>query len=167
MISGAPALLCKQLTRLALTPAAFKAAGAALKVTLDDHDEVTKAARKGRTRTTSRGSKSKGREGVLAVRDWLLAAFKDVIYPDDIVIQTTSVGGSDLYVSPMASRVFPYAPEIKNVQTLNVWKALKQAEVNARKRHKPPILFIKRNNTPLHVVIDAEAFADLLRNQHE
>ena len=157
--------LDKQLARLAATPAAQAAACAALKAVLDAHDEVAKAGRKGRTRTTSRGSKAKGREGVLAVRAWLLDTFR-AFAEDDIVVQTTSVGGSDLHLSPAASVVFPYAPEIKNVQTLNVWKALKQAEVNARKRGKPPILFIRRNNTPLHVVIDAAEFARIFRTSH-
>ena len=161
MIPGAPALLGKQLARLALTPAAFKAAGVALKTILDEHAEVSKAARKGRTRSTSRGSKSKGREGVLAVREWILATFP-ALEPDDIVIQTTSVGGSDLQVSPVARTFFPYAPEIKNVQTLNIWKALKQAEVNARKRGRPPILFFRRNNSDLYVAISAAEFAKVL-----
>lgn len=163
MIPGAPSLLIKQLARLALTPAAFAAAGVLLKATLDEHDEVTKAARKGRTRSTSRGSKSKGREGVLAVRDWILATFKDAIHPDDVVIQTTSVGGSDLQIGFSASKFFPYAPEIKNVQTLNVWKALKQAEINARKKGKPPILFFRRNNSDLYVAINAAEFARILQ----
>lgn len=134
----------------------------ALKTVLDEHAEVSKAARKGRTRSTPRGSKAKGREGVLAVRDWIVATFTGFLTEDDIQVQTTSVGGSDLWLSPAACLQFPWAPEIKNVQSLNVWKALKQAEVNARKRGRLPILFIKRNHSDLFVVISAAEFARVL-----
>lgn len=101
------------------------------------------ACKKGHTRGTPRGVKAKGREGVVMARDWLLRVFL-ALQPDDVLIQTTSVGGSDIHYSPLAARLFPFAPESKRVQALNIWGALHQAETNAKKKGLRPVLFFSR-----------------------
>lgn len=147
--------LQKQVDQLSVLPPTVQLAVAeAVKSVLAEAAAVHKAARKGRTRTTVRGVKAKGRLGVLAVRAWLLATFPE-LEDDDIVIQTTSVGGSDLQLSPRARALFPFGIESKNTQTLNVWKALKQAEINAKKKGLNPVLFFRRNNSELYIALSA------------
>lgn len=128
---------------------------ASARVLIVEERALRDAKKKGRTRGTSRGSKRKGAEGVAAARAWLLGLFFD-LQPDDILVQTTSVGGSDLHFSPLAARLFPFAPESKRVQSLNVWGALHQAEANAKKKGLKPVLFFARNNSPLYVAFKAE-----------
>lgn len=110
----------------------------------------------------SRSAKAKGRRAVLEVRDLLYATFPD-LQEDDILIQTTSVGGQDVHLSPLAASKFGYAIECKNVEALNIWKTIEQARLNGVKKGRPPVIFIRRNTTPLHVVIQAEEFMRLVR----
>jgi hypothetical protein len=126
-----------------------------------EHDALAAACKKGRTAKKPASAKAKGREGVVMARDWLLRLFFD-LEPDDILIQTTSVGGSDLHYSPKAAKVFPFAPEIKRVQNLNVWGALHQAAVNATKKKLQPVLFFSRNNGPLYIAFKADDLAEWL-----
>lgn len=123
-----------------------------------EHDALQAACKKGRTGTKPRSFKAKGREGVVMARDWILRLFPD-LEPDDLLIQTTSVGGSDIHYSPKAAKYFPFAPESKRVQSLNVWGALHQAEVNAKKRKLKPVLFFSRNNGPLYIAFEADDLA--------
>lgn len=117
---------------------------AAARELIDQDDALKAACKKGRTSRTVSGVKKKGREGVQMARSWLLRLFFD-LEPDDILIQTTSVGGSDLHFSPKAAKLFPFAPESKRVQSLNIWGALHQAEVNAKKKGQRPVLFFSRS----------------------
>lgn len=132
---------------------------ASCKALVAEHDALADACRKGRTAKKQSSSKKKGREGVVAARDWLLRVFPS-LEPDDILIQTTSVGGSDLHYSPKAAKLFPFAPESKRVQSLNVWGALHQAEVNATKKGLKPVLFLSRNNGPLYIAFKADDLAE-------
>ena len=94
-------------------------------------------------------AKKKGRQGVVEARNWLLGWYS--LEPDDILIQTTSVGGSDLHFSPVAKRTFPFAPEVKFVESLNIWGAIHQAVANAKKRLMAPCLFFRRANHDMWV----------------
>jgi hypothetical protein len=135
----------------------------ALKVLVGEMEECASSAKgRGRRARTPSAAKAKGRAGVVEARE-LVLKWLDALEPDDILIQTTSVGGSDLHFSPKAARAFPYAPEVKNVENLNVWQALKQAEINSRKKGGTPILFFRRNNSTMHVAVTADEFLRLLR----
>lgn len=92
----------------------------------------------------------------------LLSLFPD-LQQDDILIQTTSVGGQDLHLSPAAVARFPFAVEVKNVERLNLWAALAQAQRNAAKKGLTPLLFCRRNGVDLHAVIRADRFLALWR----
>lgn len=116
----------------------------------------------GRRRSTPRGSKAKGRAGVEAAHNFLLMLLRQLdggIVPEDLLIQTTSVGGSDIHSSPRVSAVWPFAPEIKNVETLNIWKALEQARLNAVRKRLSPVLFFRRNNSKLFIAMESGDFA--------
>ncbi len=102
--------------------------------------------------------KAKGRrlqqELVAAIR----AAFPHL---EDDDIRNTPMGtqGEDILLSPAARKVWPFSTECKNVEALNIWKALAQAE---GKKH-PPIVVFRKNATKPHVALPLEVFLRILR----
>ena len=105
-------------------------------------------------------AKAKGRNLQQWVRDLILESFP-ALEPDDVPSTSMGAGGEDLLFSPAARRLFPYRVECKNVEKLNVWNAYQQAEANSGEHE--PILIMKKNRKKPLVVIDAEAFINLLK----
>ena len=105
-------------------------------------------------------AKAKGRNLQQWVRDLILESFP-ALEPDDVRSTSMGAGGEDLLLSPAARRLFPYSVECKNVEKLNVWNAYQQAEANSGEHE--PILIMKMNRKKPLVVIDAEAFVNLLK----
>ena len=105
-------------------------------------------------------AKAKGRNLQQWVRDLILESFP-ALEPDDVRSTSMGAGGEDLLLSPAARRLFPYSVECKNVEKLNVWNAYQQAEANSGEHE--PILIMKKNRKKPLVVIDAEAFVNLLK----
>jgi hypothetical protein len=135
-----------------------------LRALVEEHEALIHAGKPGRKARAPRSAKAKGRRAVLEVRDLLREAYP-AWEEDDLLIQTTSVGGQDIHLSPRATADFPYAIEVKNVEGLNVWKTIEQAKKNALKKGRLPIIFCRRNETPLHVVIAAREFVWLFRER--
>lgn len=104
-------------------------------------------------------SKRKGRKLVAELRESILGAFPE-LGGDDIQMVPTSVGGEDLKLSPAARRVWPFSTECKNVEALNVWKAIAQAKANAPK-HAPALVF-RRNNHEAWVAVSLDTMLSLL-----
>ena len=94
------------------------------------------------------------------LRAAILRAFPELCL-DDIVIQTTSVGGEDLILSRAARRVFPFSVEGKNQERLNIWSAIEQCENNA-KGHPPAVVF-RRNRTEAWAAINLRSLINLLQ----
>ena len=69
--------------------------------------------------------------------------------------------GEDLKFSPAARRVCPYSFECKNVEKLNIWSALKQAEENTKVGLQPAVVF-RRNHSDAYVAIKLEHFLTLI-----
>ena len=105
-------------------------------------------------------AKAKGRKLQQWVRDILLEAFPS-LEPDDVRSTSMGAGGEDVQLSPAARRLFPYSVECKSVEKLNVWGAYEQAEANSGEHE--PILIMKKNRKKPLVVMDAEAFVNLLK----
>ena len=86
--------------------------------------------------------------------DWIL-------HEDDI--RSTSMGapGEDIQFSPAARAMYPWSVECKNVENLNIWKALEQAESNS-KGHQPIVVFKKNQEEP-HAAMEFEYFMELYR----
>jgi len=98
------------------------------------------------------------------VRDLILEAFPS-LEPDDVRSTGMGQSGEDLQLSPAARRLFPYSVEAKNVEKLNVWGAYEQAEANSGKHE--PLLIMKKNKKKPLVVLDLEAFINLLKDNDE
>ena len=99
---------------------------------------------------SARSAKAKGRRLQNLVRDKLRAKFI-ILEEDDIKSQTMGMTGEDIVLSPAARKLIPFSIECKNVEKLNIWKSLKQAESNVHK-DATALLIITRNNTPVYVV---------------
>lgn len=93
---------------------------------------------------------------------FLLAAFPG-LQPDDIRSTSMGASGEDLLLSPAAREVFPFSTECKNVESLNIWKALEQA---AGRKHTPLVVF-RRNNCQPHVALPLESFLKLLKDAND
>lgn len=166
--------LQKQLDRLVASgdATALHEVTCEVKRILDERAALKKAGKKGRTARSPRHAKRKGAVAVHEVRAYLLGSFdgcaaytEPALHEDDILIQTTSVGGNDLHLSPIAQQLFPFGVEVKNKESLNVYEALAQAARSATKKGLLPILFFKKNGWPLHVALDARLFRRYLRGE--
>lgn len=147
--------------RFAMACATYRGLRPKVEALMRDEKFIANASRsRGRAKGGGRSSKAKGRSAVVDVQELLYATFAQLA-PDDVLVKATSMGGADLHLSPHAQTLFPFAPEVKNVETLPIWSALAQAACNAKGR--PPILFFKRANTAMYVALDARTFLDLLR----
>lgn len=74
--------------------------------------------------------------------------------------------GADIKLSPAAKKQIPYAFECKNHESLNIWKALKQAHDNATPGQNPVVIF-KRNNSKTYAVIECEHFFKLIEDDND
>ena len=108
-------------------------------------------------------AKNKGRVLQQWIRDLMLEAFPS-LEPDDVRSTSMGAGGEDVQLSPAARRHFPYSVECKNVEKLNVWAAYEQADANSG--NYEPILVMKKNRKKPLIVMDAEAFMELIKNQN-
>lgn len=105
-------------------------------------------------------AKGKGRRLQQWIRDLILESFTD-LEPDDVRSTSMGAGGEDILLSPAARRHFPYSVEAKNVEKLNVWGAYEQAASNCGDHE--PLLIMKKNHKKPLVVLDAEAFMNLVK----
>lgn len=113
--------------------------------------------KRGRAKGGGQSSKAKGRLGCQAVQQLLLDWLP--LTEADVFVKAGSQGGCDLHLSDAALKVFPYAIEVKNKETLNIWSALKQAADNAE--GQTPVVFFKRAHAPLFVALKADDFLRL------
>lgn len=70
--------------------------------------------------------------------------------------------GEDILLSPRARRVYPYSFECKNVEKLNIWKAINQARDNSGD-HIPAVVFTK-NREETFIAVPFEHFLELIRH---
>ena len=106
-------------------------------------------------------AKAKGRNLQKWVREKLIEELN--IHPEDIESRSMGAGGEDLIMARAAREKFPHSIECKNVEKLNVWEAYEQAEANAG--NYEPIVVMKKNHKKPLVVVDAEYFIGLFKNE--
>ena len=109
-------------------------------------------------------AKGKGRRLQQWIRDLILESFTD-LEPDDVRSTSMGAGGEDILLSPAARRHFPYSVEAKNCERLNVWGAYEQAAANCGDHE--PLLVMKKNHKKPLVVLDAEAFMQLVKKAND
>jgi len=107
---------------------------------------------------SAKSSKAKGRRLQNFVRDALRYVFIETwkklptLEEDDIKSQTMGMCGEDIVLSPAAKKLIPFSFECKNVEKLNIWSALEQADGNCDGR--TPIVVFKRNHSKTYVAIE-------------
>lgn len=75
-------------------------------------------------------------------------------------VRSTSMGapGEDVLLSPAARKRFPFSIECKNVEKINIWDAIRQAESQNR-NYKPMVCFSK-NGEDIYVAVKFKDFLD-------
>tara|TARA_R100000908_G_C3712321_1_gene118460 strand:+ start:335 stop:673 length:339 start_codon:yes stop_codon:yes gene_type:complete len=109
-----------------------------------------------------RSSKAKGRRLQNALRDILRKVFPS-LEEDDIKSQTMGMTGEDIVLSPAAKKAIPYSFECKNVERLDLWGSLEQAESNCDDRC--PVLVFTRNRKATYAVIPLDKLIQLIKEK--
>ena len=107
-----------------------------------------------------KGAKAKGRNLQNLLRDKLRVAYPS-LEEDDVKSQTMGMPGEDIVLSPAARRKIPYSFECKNVERLQFWSAVEQAESNLKKGATPAVV-VKKNRKKPYVAIPLESFIRLI-----
>lgn len=92
-------------------------------------------------------AKAKGRRLQNQIKFAILEHFINQLEEDDVKCAVMGESGTDIKLSPKAKKLFPYSVECKQVEKLNIWKALLQAEANV-KEGTSPLLIFGRNRIP-------------------
>ena len=77
----------------------------------------------------TQSAKAKGRRLQQWMRELLIEELD--VHPEDIESRSMGAGGEDLIMARAARHKFPYSIECKNQESVNVWKAYEQAQVNS------------------------------------
>lgn len=107
-------------------------------------------------------AKAKGRRAQQEVRDKILGAFTAQLQPDDVRNTPMGTQGEDILLSPVARSIWPWYTEIKNVEALNIYKALEQASGKGRE----PIVVHRRNHTQLFATLALDELLVLLQKAY-
>ena len=114
---------------------------------------------------SARASKAKGRRLQNYVRDMLRDVYTQ-LHPDDIQSQTMGMTGEDIVRTPAAKEVCAFSFECKNVERLQIWRAIEQCETNRPDCSAPAIVFKKNGKEP-YVAIPFTVFCDMLQYENE
>ena len=114
----------------------------------------------------ARSSKAKGRRLQNLVRDKLREIYLPELHEDDIKSQTMGMTGEDIVRSPAAKEVCAFSFECKNVERLQIWRAIEQCEANKPDCSAPAIVFKKNGKQP-YVALPFTVFCDMLQYENE
>ena len=109
----------------------------------------------------TQSAKAKGRRLQQWVRDLLIEELR--VHPEDVESRSMGAGGEDLIMARAAREKFPYSIECKNQEKVNIWESYSQAVENSKDYE--PIVVVKRNNHKPLVLVDAEYFVGLHKNE--
>ena len=107
-----------------------------------------------------KSAKAKGRKLQNFVRDELRTAFPE-LEEDDIKSQTMGMTGEDIVLSPLARKAIPYSFECKNVERLQFWSAVEQAEANCKEGIIPAVV-VKKNRKNPYIAIPLDCFIKII-----
>ena len=107
-----------------------------------------------------RSSKAKGRRLQNLVRDKLREKFSTALEEDDIKSAIMGTVGEDIVLSPAARKKIPFSFECKNVERLQLWKSVEQAESNSNGR--TAVIVVKKNGRDPYVALPLDDWLDLI-----
>lgn len=102
--------------------------------------------------------KAKGRRLQQEVCQSLIDTASQVLKKDDVKSTSMGAPGEDVQFSPLARQIYPFSIECKNVEKINIWDAIKQAESQNR-AYKPMVCFSK-NGEEIYVAVKLKDFLD-------
>lgn len=110
----------------------------------------------------TRSAKAKGRR----LQNYVVAELRK-LFPalTEADIRPILMGGAglDIQLSSAARGIIPFGFECKNVEALNIWSAIAQAEANATKEGLIPAVVFSRNRMPEpYVAIPLNCFLEIL-----
>ena len=114
---------------------------------------------------SAKASKAKGRRLQNYVRDMLRDVYHQ-LHEDDIKSQTMGMTGEDIVRSPAAKEACAFSFECKNVERLQIWRAIDQCESNRPDCSSPAIVFKKNGKQP-YVAIPFTTFCDMLQFEED
>lgn len=103
-------------------------------------------------------AKAKGRRLQQEVCASLIERANQVLKKDDVKSTSMGAPGEDVLFSPLARQIYPFSIECKNVEKINIWEAIKQAESQNR-AYKPMVCFSK-NGEEIYVAVKLKDFLD-------
>lgn len=105
-----------------------------------------------------RSKKAKGRR----LQNYIANIIVDMtnLSTHDVKPAVMGESGMDIKLSKEAQLKFPFAIEAKNVEKLNIWQAIEQAERN--KKDLIPMVVFKRNNSKIYACLEFEKLVELL-----
>ena len=109
----------------------------------------------------TQSAKAKGRRLQQWFRDLLIENLG--VHPEDVESRSMGAGGEDLIMARAAREKFPYSVECKNQEKLNIWESYSQAVENSKDYE--PIVVVKRNKHKPLVLVDAEYFIGLHKDE--
>ena len=109
----------------------------------------------------TQSAKAKGRRLQQWVRNLLIEKLE--VHPEDVESSSMGAGGEDLIMARAAREKFPYSIECKNQEKVNIWESYSQAVENSKDYE--PIVVVKRNNHKPLVLVDAEYFIGLHKDE--
>ena len=115
---------------------------------------------------SAKSSKAKGRRLQNYVRDMLRDVYAESLEEDDIKGQTMGMTGEDIVRSPAAKKLCAFSFECKNVERLQIWRAIEQSEANNPDHSSPAIVFKKNGKQP-YVAIPFTTFCDMLQLEED
>ena len=108
----------------------------------------------------TQSAKAKGRKLQQWARDQVLDVYPH-LEEDDVRSTSMGVSGSDLQLSPLARKSFPFDVECKSLARVGVYRFIDQCN---NRGDAQPLVIVKENRRKPLAVVDAEYFFDLLRN---
>jgi hypothetical protein len=114
-------------------------------------------------RLSTRSAKAKGRRLQDSLREQILHTFP-TIPPEDVKTAIMGESGLDIRLSSQAKQIIPVGFECKNVEKINIWKALEQAEDGVKKdgSNLNPCVVFKKNRSKTYACIELDFFLYLL-----
>jgi len=110
-------------------------------------------------------AKAKGRRLQQQIRD-MMYELAPWLEEDDVRSTSMGASGEDLLLSPAARRTFPVTVEAKNVERINIWAAIRQAETHATKGVTPVVIF-SRNRCGTYACVPAYELLSLYSRLHQ
>ena len=107
----------------------------------------------------TQSAKAKGRKLQQWTRDQVLDVYPH-LEEDDVRSTSMGVSGSDLQLSPLARKSFPFDVECKSLARVGVYRFIDQCN---NRGDAQPLVIVKENRRKPLAVVDAEYFFELLK----